>query len=57
MSIAAVGSAHVMPTATGLEKAEGPGPDHDGDADDSGVKASVQAAPVPGTGVVVDKTA
>ncbi len=57
MSIAAVGSVHVMPMATGSEKAEGPGPDHDGDADDSGVKASVQAAPVPGTGVVVDKTA
>jgi hypothetical protein len=56
MSIAAVGSAPVMPTGT--EKAEGPGPDHDGDADDGGsVQASVQAAPPPGAGTVVDKTA
>ena len=55
MSIAAIGSAHVMPA--GPEKAEGPGPDHDGDADDAGVKAPVQAAPALGTGTVVDKTA
>ena len=56
MSIGAVGSAPVMPTGT--ERMEGPGPDHDGDADDVGAaKAPVQAAPAPGTGQVVDKTA
>ena len=56
MSIAAVSSAHVMPTGT--EKAEGPGPDHDGDGDDGGsVQTPVQAAPTPGTGAVVNKTA
>jgi hypothetical protein len=55
MSIAAIGSAPVMPV--GSEKAEGPGPDHDGDSDDAGVKAPVQAAPAPGTGVIVDKKA
>jgi hypothetical protein len=55
MSIAAIGSAHVTPISP--EKAEGPGPDHDGDADDAGVKAPVQAAPPPGTGTAVDKTA
>jgi hypothetical protein len=55
MSIAAIGSAPVTPISS--EKAEGPGPDHDGDADDAGVKASVQATPAPGTGAVVDKTA
>mgnify|MGYP003352386541 FL=1 len=38
------------------ERMEGPGPDRDGDADDA-VKAPVQAAPAPGTGQVVDKTA
>jgi hypothetical protein len=56
MSIAAVGPAQVMPTGT--EKAEGPGPDHDGDGDDGGsVQTAVQAAPTPGSGTVVDKTA
>ena len=55
MSISAVGPAHVMPT--GSEKAEGPGLDHDGDGDDAAVQAAVQAAPAPGTGTVVDKTA
>jgi hypothetical protein len=55
MSIAAIGSAPVVPS--GVEKAEGPGPDHDGDADDAGVHAPVQAASAPGTGAVVDKTA
>ena len=56
MSIAAVGSAHVMPTSTG--QTEGPGPSHDGDGDDGGgVQAPVQAAPTPGTGAVVDKAA
>jgi hypothetical protein len=55
MSIATIGSAHVMPVSS--EKAEGPGPDHDGDADDAGAKAPVQAAPPPGTGAAIDKTA
>ncbi len=55
MSVAAIGSAHAAPITP--EKAEGPGPDHDGDADDASVKAPVQSAPAPGTGKVVDKTA
>jgi hypothetical protein len=55
MSIAAIGSAQATPITP--EKAEGPGPDHDGDADDVAVQAPVQAAPTPGTGNVVDKTA
>ena len=56
MSISAVGPAHVMPAGT--ENAEGPGPDQDGDGDDAGaVQAPVQAAPPPGTGAVVNKTA
>ncbi len=55
MSIAAIGSAQVSPILP--EKAEGPGPDHDGDADDAAVKAPVQAAPAPGTGATVDKAA
>jgi hypothetical protein len=52
MSIAAVGGAPSTPINP--EKAEGPGPDHDGDAYDVSVQAPVQAAP--GTGTVVDKT-
>lgn len=56
MSASAVGSALVSPITP--ERAEGPGPDHDGDADDVGAVAQVlQAAPPPGTGLVVDKTA
>jgi hypothetical protein len=57
MSIAAIGAAHVTPT--GAERAEGSGPDHDGDADDKGAAAPspVQTAPVPGTGRAVDKSA
>ena len=55
MSVAAIGSAHVAPISS--EKAERPGPDHDGDADDVGVKAPVQANLTPGTGAVVNKTA
>ena len=54
MSIAAVGSGHSGPVTP--ERTEGSGPDRDGDTDDSGVPASVQAAPAPGTGAVVDKT-
>ena len=55
MSVGVVGSQPVIPI--GGERAEGPAPDHDGDADDGGVKTPVQAAPAPGTGQVVDKTA
>ncbi len=55
MSVSAVGAAPVMPVST--EQTEGAGPDHDGDADDAGVKAPVQALPAPGTGQIVDKTA
>jgi len=56
MSIAAISSAHVAPT--GGEKAEGLGPDHDGDADDAGASApAAHAAPAPGTGQAVDKSA
>jgi hypothetical protein len=52
MSVAAVSStqtAHVS-----AERAEGPRRDHDGDSDDSAVKAPVQAAPAPGTGTVIN---
>lgn len=56
MSISAVGSAPALPAVP--EKAEGPGPDRDGDADDASVRtAPTQAAPRPGTGLLVDKTA
>lgn len=58
MSVAAIGPAHVMPAATGRERTEGPGPDHDGDSDDVGAaKAVPNASPAPGTGQSVDKTA
>ena len=56
MSVGAVGSKPVIPM--GGERAEGPGPDHDGDADDAGAAATPgQAAPAPGTGQAVNKTA
>ena len=55
MSIAAVGSTAVSQVRP--EQAEARGPDHDGDADDAGAKPPVQAAPAPGTGAAVDKTA
>lgn len=56
MSVGAVGSTPIIPM--GGERAEGPGPDHDEDADDAGaVAAPVHAAPAPGTGQVVNKTA
>ena len=56
MSVSAVGSAPVMPMTN--ERAEGPGPDHDGDSDDRAIAPQpVQAAPAPGTGQVVNKTA
>jgi hypothetical protein len=56
MSVSAVGSPTTVPITP--EKAEGPGPDHDGDADDvGGAQAPVQAAPAPGMGAIVDKSA
>ena len=55
MSVSTVGAAPVIPTGT--ERTEGAGPDHDGDADDAGLKTPVQALPASGTGQVVDKTA
>lgn len=57
MGIAAIGSHAVIPEVSGAERAEGPGPDHDGDSDDLGAAIqAVQAQPSPGTGKVVDKT-
>ena len=53
MSITAIGSTQATPP--GGERPEGPGPDHDGDADEVG--ASVRAAPASGTGTFVDKKA
>ncbi len=55
MSIAAVGTGHSAPISQ--EKAEPPGPDHDGDGDDAGAQTTQQAAPPPGTGAVIDKMA
>ena len=49
-----VGSATVPPQATmtgAPERAEGPGPDRDGDADD---RTSVKSATTPGVGQKVD---
>jgi hypothetical protein len=61
MSVSAIGSAPVQapPQPQKSEQSEGPGPDHDGDSDDKGgaVISSVQAAPTPGTGLAVNKTA
>ena len=57
MSVAAIGSHPVVPTVSGAERAEGPGPDHDGDSDDVGAAIqTVQAQPTSGTGKLVDKT-
>ena len=50
MSITAIGSAQATPP--GGERPEGPGPDHDGDADDAGT-----ALPASGIGIFVDKKA
>jgi len=58
MSVSAVAASHVMPVTP--ERAEGPGPDTDGDSDDKGVAntAAVQPAPTaPGTGTAVNKVA
>ena len=56
MSISAIASPSYAPSS-GLERAEGPGPDHDGDSDDVGAASAVsnvQSLPPPGTGTVVD---
>jgi hypothetical protein len=58
MSVSAVAASHVMPITP--ERAEGPGPDTDGDSDDKGVAnaATVQPAPTaPGVGSAVNKVA
>lgn len=58
MSVSAVGASHVMPITP--ERAEGPGPDTDGDSDDKGVANTAPAQPAPtapGTGSAVNKVA
>jgi hypothetical protein len=46
MNISSVSGGSYSAPARGPEKAEGPGPDHDGDADDKGAAGkSVAAAP------------
>ena len=56
MSISAIGSALIQLASP--ERAEAPGPDHDGDTDDAGAATqAMQAAPTPGTGLTVDKKA
>ena len=55
MSISAVGSGSPAPvTPQPAAKVDSA---HDGDSDDAAVKAPVQAAPAPGTGVAVNKSA
>ena len=51
--------ARTQATVASKEAAETPGaPEHDGDADDAAsAAATVKAAPGPGTGTKVDKTA
>jgi hypothetical protein len=51
-AVPAVNTAQVTSQAT--PKAD---PPHDGDGDDAAAAAPVQAAPAPGTGLVVDKKA
>jgi hypothetical protein len=57
MSISPIGPSHSMPISGGGEKAEGPGPEHDGDSDDAGVSAPQAAPPSPGTGRAIDTKA
>jgi hypothetical protein len=45
MNISSVSGGSYSAPARGPEKSEGPGPDHDGDADDKGAAAKVAAAP------------
>jgi len=59
MSVSAVGSPQVMPMTP--ERAEGPGPDHDGDSDDKGGASAASVQPTAptanGTGLTVNKVA
>ena len=57
MNIAALPS--TMSAMRAPEAMEGPGPDHDGDADDAGAvtQPGATALPPKGMGTVVDKTA
>lgn len=58
MQIASVGSMQpMMQMAKASEATEGPGPDHDGDADDSTVTGSTLSATAPGVGSAVDISA
>lgn len=59
MNVAATSAMSSLASVTPLspERMEGPGPDHDGDADDAGAQAPVRAALPQGTGKIVDKTA
>jgi hypothetical protein len=54
MAIAAVGAGNSAPIPQPAAKVDSP---HDGDSDDAAAKAAVQAAPAPGTGAVVNKSA
>jgi hypothetical protein len=58
MSISSVGASPSMAAmlATGQSQSQVADQPHDGDSDDA-VAASVKAAPAPGTGQLVDKTA
>jgi hypothetical protein len=55
MSVSAVGAANATPVTP--QQSANVDPPHDGDSDDAAAAAPVQAAPAPGTGVVVDKKA
>ncbi|HSC59844.1 MAG TPA: hypothetical protein VLC29_01325 [Rhizomicrobium sp.] len=58
MQIASAGSMQpMMQMAKTSEATEGPGPDHDGDADDGGVTSPTLSATAPGVGNAVDITA
>ena len=56
MSIAAISQPLPAPMVRTPEAKEGPGPDHDGDADDAGKIAATPAAP-PGMGTAVNTSA
>jgi hypothetical protein len=57
MSIAAVGSSPVPPIHAQQTGHKGHKAGNDGDSDDAGAKPPIQAAPTPGTGLVVNKKA
>ena len=54
MSVSAVGAGQSAPISQPSVKVDSP---HDGDSDDMPAQAPAQAAPAPGTGTLVDKTA